>query len=251
MPFLMVIFLLIAVPATAQTFSFTPPNESRDISNYGVHFDALQLFPGDRWSTFVYNNNGAFVYNQETLTVPIIYGLVDAALGGNVLDPDSDGPRDRTGEPDRTNSNARATSGFIDLWLGQTFLKTPFGEAGVGLDVGIILLQTSPRWFKGDDAELDSQTGQIGPNLLFTSRPIENLHTVVHASYQFLGSADAKSGRKVLDIQGHYRLNNWFGLYGGIHLSTWDAEHLDTTYTYTSKGISFGLTFVNLGNQLF
>ncbi len=238
---------LLSTSALGQTFDFTPPDESESISNYGIHFNALQGLPGDRWNTFVYDDNGALVMNMETLTPLIIYGLISEALGGDALQSDTNSPRDPMAEPDRTNSNARVAPGFIDIWGGKTFIKTPYGEAGVGLDIGGLLLQSSPRYFNGDEL---SFVGQIGPNLLFTSRPIENLHTVVHTSYQFLGGS--KFGRRiVLDIQGYYRVKSWLGLYGGIHWSTWDATGETATINYYSKGISLGVSFINLGQNLF
>ena len=245
------VLLLLAAPAAAQPFSFTPPGESQSISNYGVHLDVLQAFPGDRWSLFAYGENGAYVANLESLTVPIIYGLVDAALGGDALDPDAGEPSDRTGEPDRTASNARSAPGFIDVWLGKTFIPTPFGEVGVGLDAGFLALQATPRYFDGDQLEF---VAQAGPNLLFTSRPIENLHAVVHASYQFTGLSEViQSGRKVVDIQGYYRLNSWVGLYGGFHWSSWNVEGTsdsgNPSTTFTSKGLTFGVTFIPMWQQ--
>lgn len=229
---LILFFLLIAVPASAQTFTFTPPYESENIYNYGIHYNALQNYPGDRWSTFVYDDDGALVINLESLTVPIIYGLVSG---------------DFSASETTSSSNARSAPGFINMWGGKTFLTTPFGEAGVGLDAGFLALQAVPQ---GGDLEL---VAQAGPNLLFTSRPIENLHTVVHTSYQLIGLSDViQSGRLVLDIQGYYRLKSWLGIYGGFHWSSWDVNSSNnTTDTYTSTAVSIGVSFVNLGQRWF
>lgn len=248
--FLLLALLLAPSVATAQVF--TPPSESENVSNYGVHVDALQVYPGDRWSAFVYDEKGAFVANLETLTVPIIYGLVDAALGGDALDPDAQDNSDAGsgGSP----SDARFAPGFINMWFGKTFVTTPFGELGVGLDAGFVLLQATPNFkASGDDLEF---VAQAGPNLLFTSRPLDNLHTVVHASYQFLALSEAmESGRTVLDIQAYYRLKRWLGLYGGVHWSTWKAQdtlvsgRTPPTDTYTGTGLTFGVAFIPMWQQ--
>lgn len=232
MRLLILIFLLIATPVMAQTITFTPPDESESVFNYGFHYNALQNYPGDRWSTFVYDEDGALVINLESLTVPIIYGLVSGDMSASEAN---------------SSSNARSAPGFINMWGGKTFLKTPYGEAGVGLDAGFLALQATPQ---GGELEL---VAQAGPNLLFTSRPIENLHTVVHTSYQFIGLSDViNSGRIVLDIQGYYRLKSWLGIYGGFHWSSWDVKSSNNaTDTYSSTAVSIGVAFMNLGQRWF
>lgn len=121
MRLLILVFILIATPVMAQTFTFTPPNQSQSIANYGLHLDALQALPGDRWSVFAYDNNGAYVSNMETLTPLIVYGLISEALGGDALESDSNEPRDPSAKPDRTNSNARVAPGFINMWGVKLF----------------------------------------------------------------------------------------------------------------------------------
>ncbi len=236
------IFLLFAPLVHAQ-FAFTPPEESTSISNYGVHFDALQGVPGDRWTVIGYGESGAVVANLQTLTVPIIYGLVDAALGGDALDSDA---QDDPVEEGRD----LASSGFVDMWLGSTFVETPFGEFGGGFDAGFVLLDaTEPSKTTGPNVGPTTTTVEFvahaGPNLLYTARPIENLHVVAHASYQFLALSDKiDSGRTVFDLQGYYRLRSWLGIYGGVHFSAWESS-----VSHASQGLTLGVAFVPMWQQ--
>jgi hypothetical protein len=234
--------LFVAFESSAQSLAFTPPSESKSISTYGIHFDALQGYPGDRWTAFSYGESGAIVANLQSLTVPIIYGLVDAALGGDALDPDA--------QPDIEDGRDLAASGFVDIWVGRTFIATPYGEFGGGFDAGLVLLDGTEPIGTANPGNKTTNTSaelvaQAGPNVLYTVRPLENLHVVAHASYQFLALSDViDGGRTVFDLQGYYRLNSGLGVFGGLHFSAWESS-----VRHASQGLTLGVAFVPMWQQ--
>ncbi|MEM9667185.1 MAG: hypothetical protein AAF970_19835, partial [Bacteroidota bacterium] len=197
---LLIVGGMAAAPAMAQTF--TPPGETDNFARYGIHYDALQQYVGDRWTFLLYDDRSANVIQLRSLTPIIIFGLV---TGGFEAEDQVD---------IRSANNARYAPGFIEGRYGRTFVTTPFGEVGVGVDAGFVILQKSLTNTENAFAAM------AGPHLLYTARPVENLHVIAQLGYQFLGLDDElDGGRTVFDVEAYYPLNDWLAVYGALHRS--------------------------------
>ncbi|GAB5518404.1 MAG: hypothetical protein RhofKO_06550 [Rhodothermales bacterium] len=230
---LLAILFAVRPVGTASAQGFTPPGETESFARYGIHYDLVQQYPGDRWTFLMYNDRGANVIQLRSLTPLIIFGLLGGS-GGFEADNQVD---------IRSASNARYAPGFIEGRYGRTFYTTPFGELGAGVDAGFVILQKSLTSTENAFAAM------AGPHLLYTARPIENLHVVAQLGYQFLGLDDElDSGRTVFDVEAYYPLNNWLAVYGSLHRSSWKATNpapgSDESVKYSANGFSLGLSLV-------
>ncbi|MEM1117766.1 MAG: hypothetical protein AAGJ11_14740 [Bacteroidota bacterium] len=203
--FLLATLVFATLPAEAQ---FVSSGETDDVRYWGLHLDTNNL-PAvfDRFTGISYDDGGAGVLVFDSPLPTLLGGLVYLAVSGD------------------TEARERTSDTFVtllgDASTGCTFVPTPVGEAGLGLDVGGAGM-TTPN--SGTDLDLVVYTG---PNVLFTARPVENLHLVGHASYNVMyslgnGAANGWGNRLIeVDVQATWPLSESFAIYGGVFHRNW------------------------------
>ena len=222
---------LLALLAPSAAAQFTPPGQSADIRYWGIHFDSNALAPLDRYTSISYRADGARLVHFDSPLPTLLYGILLLATGDE-------------GEVTRTND--RFVPLPIDAWTGATFVPTPVGEVGLGVDFGGAGMTARPSV-----SDLDLVL-YAGPNVLFTARPVENLHLVGHAAYQLmvsLGDAENGIGNRLVevDLQGTYPLSDRFALYGGVHVKRWTFPSGPADGAPT---VDFGTNAVSIGIKL-
>ena len=221
--------LCLAAPAAAQ---FTPPGQTDDVALWGVHFDSSLRGPLDRITALGYDDGGAGFLHLETAVPLYLYGI-GLLLATN--DPDAGSV-----EPGR----AVYAPLLFDLAGGGSLVATPFGEAGVGLDMGLTAMSSTQTSNEGAIV----LTG--GPNVNAMSRPIENLHLVGHLAYQLVypltgAPASWRNGMIEADLTALWPIGDSFGVYGGVQARRWsflesDAENADRA-SFQTFGIFAGV----------
>jgi len=222
---------ILALAAPAASAQFTPPGQSEDIRYWGIHYETNGALPLDRITSIRYTDTGAAVVHADTPLPALLAGIVSSLASG-----DGDAP-------ERTEDTFVPLP--IDVWIGRTFVPTPVGEVGLGVDYGGAGMTGEPG-----TSDLDLVLF-AGPNVLVTSRPLPNLHLVGHAGYQLMfnlgGGAQNELGNRLLefDVQATYPLSGGLAVYGGVHLKDWtfpqgEAETAPTA-TFSTTGFSVGL----------
>jgi len=204
-----VLFLALFALAASASAQFVPASESEGFQYWGLHLDSgAGLVVFDRLTQIEYDERGAAVLFMDTPLPTLIGSLVYLAVSGD------------------TEARDRTRDTFVpllpDVWGGRTFVATPVGEVGLGLDAGGAGMTTR------EGATTLDLVVYAGPNVLFTARPVENLHLVGHAAYQFMyslgdqGTANGWGNRFLeLDVQATWPLSNSFAIYGGVNRRDW------------------------------